>query len=76
MKKKESLLSKKFDKNTLNNLAQVFGGRPNATEGTGECHGTGCSEATGKTDTKPGVTDWEDIECGDDTIDGSLSCPV
>ncbi len=42
--------------------------------GTGECHGTGCSQPTGKTDTNPGVTDWEDTECGTTNIQGSLIC--
>lgn len=77
MKKNESLLSKKFEKNTIN-TASIFGGQRAGigTDSTGECQGTGCSETTGKTETTPGVTDWADIECGDEMIKGSVICPA
>jgi len=71
MKKEESLLSKKFAKNEIN-LSAIYGGDKVST---GECHGTGCDEATGKTDTNPGVIDWEDIECGTENYPGTVVCP-
>lgn len=66
MKKKESLLNSKFSKNTIN-LTPIYGGIKRGSDSTNsEYKGTGCSEVTGKTETSPGVTDWADIECGDE----------
>ncbi len=70
MKKLESLNSKKF-KLTEKDKSIVKGGW-NFSAGTGECHGTGCSERTGTTGA---FIDWEDVECGETVIPGSVKCP-
>lgn len=74
MKNQESLLNEKFSKEKIA-LNHIYGGAAEETKGTGPCDGTGCHDATGKTDTTPGVIDWEDIECGDTNYPGSYKCP-
>lgn len=69
MKKLNSKLFQKFENSNFD-LRQVKGGK-NDTEGTGDCAGTGCSESSGD-----GITDWADVECGDNTIAGSVKCPA
>ena len=65
--KSEKLSMEKFSSKQIQ-LEKVYGGaQPSA--GTGECQGTGCSQSKGTT-----ITDWEDIECGDTTIAGSIHC--
>ena len=66
MSRFKNIIMSKFEKfkKTEINLEGVFGGM-NETEGTGECNGTGCvvdTSGDGK------VKDWDDVECGDNTV--------
>ena len=61
---------KKF-KNSSVTLFNVYGGAKGKTDGTGPCHGTGCSE----TKANGVIIDWDDIECGDtETGENSGKC--
>ncbi|MCB9335266.1 MAG: hypothetical protein H6586_03900 [Flavobacteriales bacterium] len=66
---KKQKMFEKFENSNFD-LGKIKGGRLN-TEGTGDCAGTGCSESSGN-----GIIDWADVECGDETVAGSVKCPA